>query len=60
MIPEFVDWLLSGWFDYIGDVNNNRYLYEQTFADVCKSLSVWFPVLICLGFYFLVKAVFKK
>lgn len=60
MIPDFVNWLLSNWFTYIGDVNNNRYLYEQTFAEVTEKLSIWLPILICFGLYFAVRGVFRK
>ena len=58
MLSSFVAWLLSGWFEYVGDIETDRAAYDAAFADVMTWLSVLLPVVCFLAFLWLVKGLF--
>lgn len=58
MLSEFVAWLLSGWFEYVGDIQTDRAAYDAAFADVMTALSVALPCLCFIGFLWLVRSIF--
>lgn len=59
MLTEFVAWLLSGWFEYVGDIETDRAAYDAAFADVTTALGVALPVLCFIGFIWLIAGIFK-
>lgn len=58
MLSEFVAWLLSGWFEYVGDIQTDRAAYDAAFADVMTWLSVLLPVCCIIAFLWMIKGVF--
>lgn len=58
MLSTFVAWLLSGWFEYVGDIETDRAAYDAAFAEVMTWLSVLLPVVCFLAFLWLCKGLF--
>lgn len=59
MLTEFVAWLLSGWFTYVGDMQTDREMYDAVFGSVTMMLSILLPCLCFIAFLWLVNSIFR-